>query len=188
LDLAKIAKDLGVAKSTLIGRLATGNLGLMGKGVSAGATVEAAKERGKGKGPGAPKVTDQSRGVTAIAGGLRLEHPDWPEEKIQAEATRLYRQLPTAPSVERAATKDINEAWRKEKYTVDYIEAPNKEAYEREWRAKWRQQNPNAAPAAAPAPAASSTPPVSKLNEGVATTFGNGQTWTLKNGQPVQVK
>jgi len=28
----------------------------------------------------------------------------------------------------------------------------------------------------------------SRLKEGTNTTFGNGQTWTLKNGQPVQVK
>jgi len=188
IELAKIAKELGVAKSTLIGRLATGNLGLMGREVSAGATVEAAKERGKGKGPGAPKVTDQSRGVTAIADGLRLEHPDWPEAKIQSEATRQYRQAATAPSVERAATKDINEAWRREQYTVPFLEAKDKLAYEREWRAKWKQQNPDAAPAATPAPTASSTPPVNLLTEGVATTFGNGQTWTLKNGKPERVK
>ena len=38
-------------------------------------------------------------------------------------------------------------------------------------------------------PAASaSVPPVNRLKEGIATTFGNGQTWTLKNGQPIQVK
>jgi hypothetical protein len=47
---------------------------------------------------------------------------------------------------------------------------------------------PADSPAPAAAPAVSSTPPVSKLKEGVATKFGNGQTWTLKNGQPVQVK
>lgn len=32
------------------------------------------------------------------------------------------------------------------------------------------------------------SPPVSLLKEGVNTTFQNGQTWTLQNGQPVQVK
>lgn len=42
---------------------------------------------------------------------------------------------------------------------------------------------------AAPAPAAGgSTPPISALKEGQVTTFGNGQRWTLQNGQPVQVK
>jgi hypothetical protein len=43
------------------------------------------------------------------------------------------------------------------------------------------------APAAAPA---TQLPPaaMSQLKEGVATTFANGQQWTLKNGQPTQVK
>lgn len=45
IDLAKIAKDLGVAKSTLIGRLATGNLNLMGKEVSAASGEEQARIR-----------------------------------------------------------------------------------------------------------------------------------------------
>ena len=187
MELAKIAKDLGVAKSTLIGRLATGNLGLMGREASAGATVEAAKTRADAAGvPKPDKPTDQSRGVAAIAAGLKLEHPDWSEEKIQAEATRQYRQSATAPGVAAREAKDINEAWRKEKFTVAYIEAPDKEEYERQWRAKWKQQNPDAAPAASTS--ASTTPPVSKLREGVATTFGNGQTWTLKNGKPERVK
>ena len=35
---------------------------------------------------------------------------------------------------------------------------------------------------------ATKTPPASLLKEGVHTTFKNGQTWTLQNGQPVQVK
>jgi hypothetical protein len=158
IDLAKIAKDLGVAKSTLIGRLATGNLNLMGKETSAAATVEAANARAlnKGTGAGTPKATDQSRGVEALAAGLRLDHPDWSEAKIQAEATKLYRQAATAPAVAARETKDINEAWRKEQFTIAYLEAPDKAAYEREWKAKWRQQNPQATAPAAAAPAASS--------------------------------
>jgi hypothetical protein len=184
LDLAKIAKDLGVAKSTLIGRLATGNLNLMGKGVSAEATVEAAKTRAIAAGiPKPEKSTDQSRGVAGFEAELAETHPELSPAQRKAEAIRLYKQAATAPAVERAATKDINEAWRKEQYTVPFLEAKDKTAYEREWRAKWKQQNPDAAPAQA----ASNTPPVSKLKEGVATKFGNGQTWTLKNGKPVQV-
>jgi len=35
--------------------------------------------------------------------------------------------------------------------------------------------------------AASGTPPASMLKEGIHTTFKNGQTWTLQNGQPTQV-
>lgn len=36
--------------------------------------------------------------------------------------------------------------------------------------------------------AASKTPPVSALKEGVHTKFANGQTWTLSGGNPVQVQ
>lgn len=52
-----------------------------------------------------------------------------------------------------------------------------------------RPNRPVPAPPA-PAPSASSLPPqaVAKLREGVQTRFGNGQIWTLRNGQPVQVK
>lgn len=50
----------------------------------------------------------------------------------------------------------------------------------------------SAAPAAmTPAPgetSAASQPPVSALKEGVVTTFGNGQKWTLEGGQPKQVQ
>ena len=51
-DLAKIAKDLGVSKNTLIGRAVTGNLGVIGKQVMADAQVQAAKERAKAKNAG----------------------------------------------------------------------------------------------------------------------------------------
>jgi hypothetical protein len=35
---------------------------------------------------------------------------------------------------------------------------------------------------------ASGAPPATMLKDGVVTTFKNGQQWTLRNGQPVQVK
>lgn len=59
-DLAKIAKDLGVSKNKLIQAAITGNLGVIGKQVMAKAQVDAAKERAKGKaaGAGAAKKTD----------------------------------------------------------------------------------------------------------------------------------
>ena len=50
------------------------------------------------------------------------------------------------------------------------------------------------APAATPANPGGAAPPqlpaaaVSALKEGINTTFANGQTWTLKNGQPTQVQ
>jgi hypothetical protein len=57
--LAKIAKDLGVSKNTLIGRALTGNLNVIGKQISADAQVQAAKERAKGKGAGKPPRFDR---------------------------------------------------------------------------------------------------------------------------------
>lgn len=62
-------------------------------------------------------------------------------------------------------------------------------SYRREGAA---QPTPAAQPQAAPAPAAPGqsldAPPASALKEGINTTFGNGQTWTLRNGQPTRVK
>lgn len=59
IDLAKIAKDLGVSKNNLIGKALSGNLSIIGKQVMANAQIQAAKERAKGKGAGgAKKPTD----------------------------------------------------------------------------------------------------------------------------------
>jgi hypothetical protein len=39
-----------------------------------------------------------------------------------------------------------------------------------------------------PTPPASNAPPASALKEGIVTHFGNGQSWTLQNGQPVRTQ
>jgi hypothetical protein len=151
--LSKIAKDLGVSKNNLMARLVTGNLNLMGKYETAQASRDAAKIRADAKaaaGNKPPKETDQQRGVRAIVAGLKEKFPDMSDAEIEALATNLYRQSATQPAVAGREAKDINEAWRKEKYTVPYLDAKDKEAYEREWRAKWKRENPDAAPAAAP--------------------------------------
>lgn len=53
-----------------------------------------------------------------------------------------------------------------------------------------KQQIETARRASGPLAVAESLPPqaISKLKEGVVTTFGNGQKWTLRNKQPVQVQ
>jgi hypothetical protein len=77
IDLAKIAKDLGVSKNTLIGRALTGNLNVIGKQISADATVQAARERAKGKGAGVPKKTDLDKSYDAELAALIAEgEPD----------------------------------------------------------------------------------------------------------------
>ena len=153
-DLSRIAKDLGVSKNNLMARLVTGNLNLMGKYETAQASrdVAATRAAAKAANAGKPKApSNEAAGVAINAARLKEEHPDWTEAQINAEALRQYKQTATAPAVAARESKDINEAWRKEKYTVPYLEAPDKAAYEREWRAKWKRDNPDAAPAAAPA-------------------------------------
>jgi hypothetical protein len=54
-DLAKLAKDLGVSKNRLLQAAVTGNLGVIGKQIMADAQVQSARERAKGKGAGAAK-------------------------------------------------------------------------------------------------------------------------------------
>lgn len=213
-DLAKIAKDLGVSKNTLIGRALTGNLNVIGKQISADAQIQAAKERAKNKGAGgAPKKTDLDKSYDAELAALLAEgEPD------DATTRKRAMNLAQAQLSKSAGTGRVD---------VSRVEKANQEFLERYYTPeysdlrKMRKKNPteyaagiaklknqiktefgiaptvmsggNApAPADSSAPAApaaaSSTPPVSKLKEGVATKFGNGQTWTLKNGQPVQVK
>jgi len=153
IDLAKIAKDLGVSKNNLMARLVTGNLNLMGKYETAQASRDVAATRAATKNAAGktPRETDQQRGVRAIAAGLKEKFPNMSDAEIESLATNLYRQSSAAPAVAGREAKDINEAWRKEKYTVPYLDAKDKDAYEREWRAKWKRENPDAAPAAAPA-------------------------------------
>jgi len=55
IDLAKIAKDLGVSKNRLIQAAITGNLNVIGKQVTAKGQVDAAKIRAGAKGAGAAK-------------------------------------------------------------------------------------------------------------------------------------
>jgi hypothetical protein len=153
IDLAKIAKDLGVSKNNLMARLVTGNLNLMGKYESAQASRDVAATRAANKNAAGktPRETDQQRGVRAIAAGLKEKFPNMSEAEIEALATNLYRQSAAAPAVSARERKDINEDWRKHQFTVPYLDAKDKDAYEREWRRKWMAANPDAAPAAAPA-------------------------------------
>lgn len=153
-DLSRIAKDLGVSKNNLMARLVTGNLNLMGKYETAQASRDVAATRAAAKNAAGSKTqreTDQQRGVRAIAAGLKEKFPAMSDAEIEALATNLYRQSATAPAVAGRERKDINEDWRKEKYQPSYLDAKDKDAYEREWRRKWMAANPDAAPVAAPA-------------------------------------
>jgi len=156
LELSKIAERMGTSKANLMARLVAGNLNLMGKYETAqasrdNAVTKAAAKAAAGNKP--PRETDQQRGVRAIAAGLKEKFPNMSDAEIESLATNLYRQSATAPAVAGRERKDINEDWRKHQFTVPYLDTPKaeREAYERNWRKKWKQDNPDAAPAAAPA-------------------------------------
>lgn len=166
LELSKIAERMGTSKANLMARLVTGNLNLMGKYETAQASRDVAKTRADAKAAnaGKPKApSNEATGVAALEAELAETRPDLSPAQRKAEATRQYKQAATAPAVAGRESKDINEAWRKEKYTIPYLDAKDKDAYEREWRAKWKRENPDAAPAPAPAPAPAAAKPTSKL-------------------------
>ena len=96
------------------------------------------------------------------------------------KALRLKRK--TDPAAYQAGIKAIKDEIKKEFGVV-----PTEKAVGEDDAVPTSAAPPAAPPAATPAPAASSTPPVSALKEGVATKFKNGQTWTLKNGKPERV-
>jgi hypothetical protein len=205
IDLAKIAKDLGVSKNTLIGRAVTGNLGVIGKQVMADAQIQSARERAKGKGAGAgaKKPTDLGSSYEVeLAALLEAGEPNdalTRKKAMNAAQAQLSKSAGTErnriTSVKEANTEFANRILmdreaRKLRTKPDEYKA-RAEAIRREVETEFGIK-PDAAVPAAPAPvsapaAASSTPPVSKLKEGVATKFENGQTWTLKNGKPEQV-
>jgi hypothetical protein len=206
-DLAKIAKDLDVAKSNLVGKALSGNLGVIKSQIMADAQIQSAKERAKNKGAGgAKKPTDLGTSFEIeLAALINAGEPDdaVTRKKAMNMAQRNLSKSAGSERVDVARIKEANDAFENRMVfnrELNRIRKTNPTAYQagvaklkEEIKAEFGVKPtitdydaPTQAPAA-PA-AASSTPPVSKLKEGVATKFGNGQTWTLKNGQPVQVK
>ena len=206
-DLAKIAKDLGVSKNRLLQAALSGNLTVIGKQIMADAQVQSARERAKGKGAGgAKKPTDLGTSYEIeLAALLGMGEPDdaVTRKKAMNIAQRNLSKSAASERVDVTRIKEANDAFENRMVLnreLNKIRRTNPTAYQagvaklkEEIKAEFgvkptitEYDLPTQTPAA-PA-AASSTPPVSKLKEGVATKFGNGQTWTLKNGQPVQVK
>ena len=209
--VAKIAGDWGISKNRLLQAALTGNRGVIGKQVMADATIQAAKERAKGKGAGgAPKKTDLDKSYEAeLAALLDTGEPNdaaTRKKAMNAAQAQLSKSAGTArvelSKVEKAneafenrmistATRELRASRTKDPVAYKAGVKALKQEIEREFgvapTAKAVGEDAPTTSASAPA-AVSSTPPVNKLKEGVATKFGNGQTWTLKNGQPVQVK
>lgn len=114
MDLAKIAKDLGVSKNNLLGKALSGNLGIIGKQVMADATVEAARLRAKAKGAGAgaAKKTDLDKSYeTELAALISTGEPD--DALTRKKAMNLAQaQLSKSAGTERnriTSVKDANE-------------------------------------------------------------------------------
>lgn len=204
-DLAKIAKDLGVSKNRLLQAALSGNLTVIGKQIMADAQVAAAAKRAAGRGAGgAPKKTDLDKAYEVELEALLAEgepNDAFTKKKAMNAAQAQLSKSAGTGRVEVSKVEKANEELRNrmlENRELRRIRKTNPTAYnegvakikkeiETEFGIKPTLTTYDEAAPAAPA-AASSTPPVSKLKEGVATKFGNGQTWTLKNGQPVQVK
>jgi len=216
-DLAKIAKDLGVSKNTLIGRALTGNLNVIGKQISADAQIQAARERAKAKGAGAAKKpTDLGTSYEIELAALIAEgEPDDASTRKRAmnlAQDRLSKSAGTG-RVDVSRVEKANQEFLERYYTPEYSDlrkmrkknpteyaagiAKLKNQIKNEFgiaptvmsggNAPAPADSPAPAPATAPAAAPSTTPPISALKEGVATKFKNGQTWTLQNGKPKQV-
>lgn len=110
IDLAKIAKDLGVSKNNLIGKAISGNLGVIGKQIMADATVEAAAKRAAGKGAGAVKKTDLDKAYeTELAALIADGEPD--DAFTRKKAMNLaQRNLSKSAGSERVDVSKVKEA------------------------------------------------------------------------------
>jgi len=200
-DLAKIAKDNNVSLNTLLGKMATGILGVAGRKESAKGAVEAAAERNKRpfapKSP--PRLTDQSEAMRIMTSGTD-------EEKAALAKVYGLRQAPQMAAVGEKASEEEDKAWSSHKLMdktarkLSQSTEPEDQAalakLEDDYRKRFRATRdksgiatpPPVAPAAPAAPAAASTtPPASMLKEGVITEFRGKGKWTLKNGQPTKV-
>jgi hypothetical protein len=181
-DMAKIAKDLNVSQNQLMARLAGGNLGLLGREAAAGAAVDAATIRANrpgGAGAKPTRETDLVLNQKAQAALLRKQHPEWSEEEVQAEAFKIAKTMATEPGTAVRENTEMQKAWQKEKYTGDYVDAPDKEAYRRKWEADYMRKNPQSAAAPAPTAGKSVLPPGTTTGKVVP---GKG-TEVLKDGK-----
>jgi hypothetical protein len=210
-DAQKIAKDVGISLNTLLGRQITAAGSVAGRESAANIAAKAKIDAAKITGNKPEKLTDLGSMIdiefrALVANGA---DPDDPNTKRIA-AQNAARALSKSAGTTRADTDAIdkaNTAFENKVLTdrnLRKLRTTDPAAYEArleelrkevETRFKVRPDadsplggNAPAAPSAKPAAAPTSSPPVSLLKEGVETKFTNGQTWTLKNGKPVQVK
>jgi hypothetical protein len=212
IELAKIAKDHNVSLNNLLGKQVTAAGSLAGRESAAQIAAKGKVDAAKFRENKPEKLTDLGNVIdielkALVANGADPADPN--TKRIAAQ--NAMRGLSKTAGTARADTdkiREANEEFRNRTLldrNLNKLRRTDPAAYEAQVKAireevktelgiePTAQPKLSAAPATGgaptkPAPAVSTTPPVSKLKEGVATTFGNGQTWTLKNGKPVQVK
>lgn len=218
MELARIAKDHNVSLNTLLRGQITAAGTLAGRESQAKIAADAKVKAARAAANKPEKLTDLGNLTkihfdALVANGA---DPKDPNTKLVA-ATKAARDLSKSAGTTRAATEQVREANEEfiNRTSLDRplnrLRSSDPAAYEArikairdeikaefgvEPTAQPRAQTtapattPSATPAAGGKPTAtpSSTPPVNLLKEGVETSFKNGQTWTLKNGKPVQVK
>jgi hypothetical protein len=204
-DAQKIAKDVGISLNNLLGRQITAAGSLSGRESAANIAAKAKIDAANITGNKPERPTDQASGIAILEADIRSKNPDMSDTEVKAEALRQYRLgTPAGFGVAQRTTSDAMTALSKfkllnskdwKKYVDDMggdVVAASK-AYVDDYKAgilpralmpRAEAKPTETKPAAAP----TSSPPVNLLKEGVETKFTNGQTWTLKNGKPVQVK
>jgi hypothetical protein len=109
-EAAKIANTHNTTVANLLGKSIAAAGSLAGRESSANIAAQARVRAAETTANRAAKTpTDQASGVATLARQLKVEHPDWPDEKIQAQALRDYR-LGLAPSGVGAGVKATSDA------------------------------------------------------------------------------
>lgn len=211
MELARIAKEHNVSLNTLLGRQVTAAGSLAGRESAANIAAKAKIAAAKATGNKPEKPTDLGNMINIefaalVANGADPEDPNTKRIAAQNAARALSKSAGTAradvDAIDRANTAFesrvlMDRNLRKLRTTDPAAYEARLEAIRKEVETQYKIRPdaaapaataPAAAPSAKPAATPSSTPPVSLLKEGVETSFKNGQTWTLKNGKPVQVK
>ena len=212
-NIAKLENALRVSKNNMLKSALTGAYGAKSK-IDAANILAKSREKVAGmRGASEKKPTDLGNMIqiefdALVANGADASDPN--TKRIAAQ--NAARALSKSAGSTRAETEQIRDANAEflsrtmlERRALNQLRTSNPTAYATrikeirdEIKAEFgieptaqprTQTNASAAaPSTKPPAASSGTPPVNLLKEGVETNFKNGQTWTLKNGKPVQVK
>lgn len=215
-EAQKIANARGISLNNLLGRQITAAGTLAGRESAAKIAADARVRAAKAAGNKPEKPTDLGNMINIefnalVANGADPADPNTRRIAAQNAARALSKSAGTTraetDAIDRANTAFENRVvmdrnLRKLRTTDPAAYEARLEEIRKEVETQYKVRPDAAAPATSspatpsakpapggkPAAAPSSTPPINLLKEGVETSFKNGQTWTLKNGKPVQVK